>query len=532
IHLDLLWDALLRGKVVIPTAGITNIALNTARSSPGRVLPKDSVEGSARSEMIQQARELLLKRTPLGDLAKFIDNFDPKKQLADIKGELKALKKIQALTGELDTKQAEWEKTLGSLPAGEDFAQAQSTISGLKASKNPMEIKKQIDVVQGTVSGLQKKLEALEKGSRSLTEDVNRFAKETGSIDDVVREDIRDAEGKLQIPSLEPKDMAKDMFGPEVLAKTQEAEKYASMARDYMPPKSEKKEAPKPAPRATGRVYEFGRPNGYPVFWMKRAEISSKLDESAEAGELSGELRNVASNQVQTGLPTELELQGAFPRAEVSGLRLKAVFDHRTDKPVDSIVATVGSFPVSGRDLSRGGDVTFGFGKAVGSAEIEGALSGGEMLLRAQTAFRQVKFEVKARSAMLDSALKDVARELTTVTVKATAKGTADDLDISVESNLADAIARGLARQLQTRLAEARAKIKAMIDEQVMGPKRELVGRVDAAKAQVLGQVTARKKQAEAAKATADKKIAELKKSLTPDVKKKGVGALKKKLKF
>ncbi|MCC7441458.1 MAG: TIGR03545 family protein, partial [Bdellovibrionales bacterium] len=42
IHLDLLWDALLRGKVVIPTAGITNIALNTARSSPGRVLPKDS----------------------------------------------------------------------------------------------------------------------------------------------------------------------------------------------------------------------------------------------------------------------------------------------------------------------------------------------------------------------------------------------------------------------------------------------------------------------------------------------------------
>jgi hypothetical protein len=125
-----------------------------------------------------------------------------------------------------------------------------------------------------------------------------------------------------------------------------------------------------------------------------------------------------------------------------------------------------------------------------------------------------------------------VAKELKTVTVKATAEGAPPKLRMDIESNLADAITRGLQHQLQAKLDEAHKRIQAMLDQQVNGPKRELTSKMDAVKSKIFGEVDARKKKATSVQGTADQKLASTKGGATSGAKNKAASNLKKKLKL
>jgi uncharacterized protein (TIGR03545 family) len=525
-----LWDALLRAKLVVENASVTGIEVNTKRDRPGRVLPPPT---ESESKLLRLAKEKIAG-TALGDIAQVLEGMDPTQKIKDIGNDLKSLARVTQLQGQLTQKEQEWKKTLDQIPGPKEFDALQARVNAvsLDGINNPQAALARVNEVKGILGEADSKVKTVQVTAENLSRDVNGFGSSIAEVDKLAKQDLSDLEGRLKLPRLDAKSIAEQLFGDAILGKVGNMEKYVAMARDYMPPKKEDGEqAPVRPPRGEGKTYQFPVRGGYPAFWVKQTVVSSTGSNSAAGGDVTGRLLDLSSSQAQTGKPWVIDLKGDFPKQDVRGLIADIVVDHRTSDPVETIRASVASFPVPAQMFSQSDSLKFGINQAVGKAGIQGEMRGGRFKLVFDNEFSKVDYNVSASSKILDSTLKSILASLPTFNLRAQVEGTLADLNIGIESNLATAIERGLGKEVQAKLAEARAKLNSMIQAKIDKPKKELTAQFDATRTAVTSQVDSRKKQAEAVVAQAQGKIQEIqKRAAAPQ--QKAVEGLKKKLPF
>ena len=206
--------------------------------------------------------------------------------------------------------------------------------------------------------------------------------------------------------------------------------------------------------------------------------------------------------------------------ANVSGVKARLSFDHRAEIAVDAFSVEVGDYPVPERSFLTGDDLRFGIKTARGHSSLQAVVKGEEAAIEVRNVFKNPAYVVEGKSELLRSAVKDVTTRLPFLTLNLTARGPWTGLTFGFDSNLGTALASAFRAQLEGRLAEAKAKVDRMLRERVGAKKEELTGRFNGLKKNTLGQVEARRKQAEAVKGQALAKVEELKK--------KGSGAQKK----
>ncbi|MFN7684931.1 MAG: TIGR03545 family protein [Oligoflexia bacterium] len=529
IDFALRWDALLRGKFVIELAGVNGLDSQVPRSRPGRVLPPaESKDKFSLMETLKQR----VAATPLGELANFIEGFDPVSQIKDL-GNLKSVQHVESLKKDLESKQGEWAKQFDALPGADDVAQLKSRIGAVRLGGSPAEIPGQIQQLQETLSSAQKQISSVEKTGNQLAGDIGKFQAGIGAIDGLVDQDRKEIEGRLKLPSVDPKVIAQQMFGQMVLEKVGQAQAAVATARKYVPAK--KKSDDRPAfisrPRGFGRAYEFGRPNAYPMFWLKRATFSAA---TGQEGKVKGELTHVTTSPSQVGHPARLDLEVSLPQRKIEGARLRAEVDARGDALAAKMLAEVRSFPVEALALSDSEQLRFSIAQASGSVAFEGGWRGDptDFEISLQSAFRSAQYEVKSSSKILETVVSGVAQAVPDATVAAKVWGKVSDPEISIESNLAQALGSGLARQIQSQLAQARTKLDGMIRGQLEQKRAELQKQFDRARAEVSGRLESVRKQLESVQSEAQAKIAQVQKQAESALKGKALKSLKSKLPF
>lgn len=531
VKFKFLWDALLRAKFVIDIASVNGIELNTPRKSPGYLVPPSTNSMSGR--LMSYAKDRLSK-TSLGDVAKVLEGVNPLDGLKEIQGSLKSLAKVEATRAELDKKEKEWGQTLATLPNEKDLASVRARLTAISTGggSNPAELAQRVSSVKSLIQESETKIASVKSVGDKLTADVNGFSGAVKEIEAMIAQDRADLEKRLRLPSIDAKSLGEQLFGQQVLSRVADVQRYSEMGRRYLAAKKkDPEEEVKPA-RGKGRDYHFPVTTGYPKFWLKKAEISSKGDYSALGGDVSGEIRDVTSSPAQLGRPTVAILKGDFAKQNIRSVEAKLTLDHTKDVAVDSIQAKVGSFPVERQMLTESDSLKLGFAKAVGSASLEAQLKGDEFVFGLGSAFEQVSYDVQAQSKLLEQILQGVVKEVPRVTLQAKVSGKLDQPEIAIDSNLASALGRGFEKQLQAKLAEARKAVDELIQKQVGEPKRQLLARYEAARAQLTAQVESRRKEVEALKGQAQAKLASLTKTAAPAPVQNAVDQLKKKLPF
>jgi uncharacterized protein (TIGR03545 family) len=538
VYFDFLWDALLRAKFVVKNSLINDLQAQSPRKSPGLVLPpepekeeKDSWMSSMQTTALKKAKEKL-SASSLGDAAKILEGFDPTKQLKDL-GQLKSAAYIEQLKTQLTQKQAEWNQTLNTLPSSADLNQLQAKVTGIKVggATNPGEITAQVNQVTGVVSETQQKVETVKTKGDALGKDVSQFNQSVQSIDEMIKKDKEELESKLKLPKLDAKNLADQLFGDTVLNRVAEVQKYIALARKYMPEKKAAKPKEEKAPRGVGKTYVFGSPNSYPRFWLKKAEVTSKAENSPFGGDATGQLIDFSSDQPLTGKPAIANFQANFPKPSIYQVSGKIVMDHTGDVATEKLEAKVGSFPVEGRKLSDSDSLKFGMAKATGSADLSGVLKGNSVSFNIGSSFQKIDYQIAAQSKILESTLKEVVRDIPVVSVQAQVSGTWDSLGVSIQSNLASALQKGFEKQLQSRLADARKRLDEMVNAQVAAKRKEVTDQYNAAKGQITAQIDEKRKKAEEVQNLAQAKLNEAK-NQTSAVQNKAKDAIKGRFKF
>ena len=512
IKLALLWDALLRAKIVIPEASIENIQALVPRKAPGKVIPKEEVKdttmGNVQAAVVEQTQSDY-EGNVLGDIANMIGGSDPSTQLKKIESELKASGKIRELEATLKEKEAAWKERLKNLPGSNDFKDLEARFKKLKFnSKNPLEFANDIKEADKILKEADSKVKTITETGKNLDQDLKATDQSFKDIEKMVQQDIKDIQNRLNIPDINGGEFSKKLFGKMIAEKLGSYAKYIEMGRAYMPPKktAEEKAAAKsedflPRPRGAGRNIRFPITKGYPLFWLQKAKISSEVSDSNEySGNISGEITNISTSPSAIKDPARIHVLGDFPKQQIQGLDFDAMIDHRTDLPKETVDLKIASYPVGSQKLSNSNDVTFNIADSKGALALNAIQQQKNVTMKIKNDFSSVKYEVDAKSSLVKEILQGVANDVSQIYVQADAKGSWSDLGWHIKSNLGDAIVQAFKKQIDAKIQEAKAKIKLLVDEKIGAEKKKLEAEYQKIKGQVDKEINGKKAEMEKAK--------------------------------
>ena len=480
VHFKYLWDALLRMKFVVEDASINNIQIAKLRLRPGKVLPPEPAKPSKINELqlevISQIKNKYGKNV-LGDLATLLEGGDYQDQLEKIREELKSEARIKSMLTDVNAKKELWDGKIKKLSDTSKIKSIESEIQAISKQKNILEQAKGVQKLTDLLKDVNKQYEEIQTASKELQTEINDVAKYPKEIEALVKEDIESLKNRFAIPKVDFKDMAMHLFAGEFAEHIAKARKYKALAEQYIPEKKEKDEVI-PHKRADGKNYQFPITKGYPLFWLKRAAISSKGTKESYSGNVSGELTDVTTSPKSVGKPIVLDIKGNFPSAKVMGVEAMVKIDFTKEIGEQSALVKVASFDVPEKMFVSDEKMKFGFKNAVGSTTFKATLRQEQLSMSWESLLDRPKFVVESKTKLAEEMISNILNGISSININGSASGSFKNLEMNISSNLGDELGNGFNREIGNKVAEAQTKIQSLIDEKINKPKNDLMAAI------------------------------------------------------
>jgi uncharacterized protein (TIGR03545 family) len=275
-----------------------------------------------------------------------------------------------------------------------------------------------------------------------------------------------------------------------------------AVGRKYMPPpksEADKEQELVPQPRGTGKTYRFPVTTGYPLFWLKKASISSRATPEGFSGDISGQLTDVSTDPHIVNNPMILDVKGSFPKVQVMNTHLEVTIDHRTE-PKETLALSVGQFVVQDMSLADSKDLGLLLRSALGSSQFNAQLYQDQVEIDLKNQFNQPQYDLTASSKVAKEAITAILAGIPSITVNAHAAGSWDKLDFGVNSNLGQELAAGLKKYVQAKIDEMKKQVKDLVENKIKGEKEELTQEYKKLKDQVDGVLKSKNEEIEKAK--------------------------------
>lgn len=477
IHFKFLWDALLRMKFVVEDASINNIQISKPRSKPGFVLPPKPAAPSKLEEIQDQVISQIKNKyssNMLGDVVSILDGGDYEDQIQKIRETLKSEQRIKEMVSEINEKKNFWDGKVKQLSDPSKIKEIETTIQSVKNEKNFLKQAEGVKKLTDLLKDAKTQYDDIEKNTKIFKTEVKTLLNYPQEIQTLIDEDISSLKNRFSVPQMDFKDLATTLFASQFAGYMVKARKYQAMAEQYLPEKKKEEEII-PRKRSEGKNYEFPITSGHPLFWLKRAAISSKGTADSYSGQVSGELTNVTTSPKLVNKPVVLDLKGDFPASKIYGVSTLVTADFTQDVPSQSVMMQVKSFPVPEKIFVQNDKIKFGFLKADGSSTFSAQLQDNRFQMNWISTLNKPQFTVETSNKLAREMLSNIVNNIPAINIDGSVSGTFRDFDMNINSNLGTELSEGFRLEIGAKITEAQNKIKALVDEKINGPKAELM---------------------------------------------------------
>jgi uncharacterized protein (TIGR03545 family) len=481
VHFSYLWDALLRMKFVVTEASINNIMLSSPRSKPGHVLPPKPASPSKLEAIQHQVMAQVKNRyggNVLGDALALLEGGDYKDQLQEIRETLKSEARIKSMVEDVNSKKDFWDKRVKELSDTSKIKEIEKSFATVRTEKNVLQQAQGVKKLSDLLGDVQKQYKEIEKSSKQLQSEVKAITRYPQEIQELVNQDITTLKSRFAIPQVDFKDMAMHLFAGQFAEYIAKARKYQAVAEQYLPEKKAQENEVIPPKRAEGKFYQFPITTGYPLFWLKKAAISSKGTKDSYSGQVSGELTNVTTSPSQIGRPVVLDLKGDFPASNINGVRAVFTADFTQTIGKQSAMIQVNSFKVPERLFVNDQKLKFGFLSAIGSTTFTANLQEQQLKMNWSSALTKPQFLVETSNKLAKEMLTNIVNGIPVITINGNAQGTFSNFSMDISSNLGSELSQGFTREIGAKVAEAQDRINGLVEEKILRPKEELMSAI------------------------------------------------------
>lgn len=544
IRFSMLWDALLRAKVAINEIAVEKISYNTQRKTVGRVAPPEppkpgpSFTEELKEDILNEA-DSRYQDNVFGNIIGLLKGDSSQSQLKEIEDKILTKKLIANLEIKLKEREKYWNEKFKSLPQSKDVQNLTDRLNKVKVKdfKSPQELEQSIREIDAILKEGDQKYKLVDSAWKELEQDLKSIQADYQTIEKQFKADVDLLKNHFKIPKIDAASIGRSVFLSYLKPYISKFNTYKKLAIQYLPPKFSKKISGEksngsetadstsqeivPHERTAGVSYEFGRPNAYPLFWIKLISISSQAGSEPNQGEITGKITDIASNQNTTQKPTELKIAGAFPANQINGVTVYGLFDNRKELSLAKLDFNVKSYPIAEKQLLSG-DVDLGFKSAQGQIALTSELIGLKQLtLQLENRFNSVQYLVDSKNELLKSVLSNILQSVGPIFLNAKLSGDLPKVNFDLATNLGTELENGFQKELNVRIEQAKKRVQEVIDQEIGKQKAALESeikkfkdRYDAELKKVQEQINTQKKQAE-------QKINDSKKSLENDARKK-----------
>jgi uncharacterized protein (TIGR03545 family) len=478
IHFQYLWDALLRMKFVVEDASINDVQLMKPRSRPGKVLPPEPAKPSKINELQNQVVAQVKNKyssNMLGDAMGLLEGGDYEAQIQKIRETLKSEARVQEMISDVTTKKGLWDQKVQKLSDTSKLKEVETTLKAVQQEKNFAAQAKSVQKLTELLKDVNEQYKDIQKATKQLQSEVKAVSLYPNELQKLVNEDIAALKNRFSVPQLDFKEMAMHLFAGEFAEYIAKARKYQALAEQYLPEKKKDSDVVVPPKRSEGKNYQFPITTGYPLFWLKRAAISSKGTADSYVGQVSGELTNVTTSPKQIKKPIVLDMRGDFPAVQVMGLKAVLTADFTKDIGKQSALVQVNSFNVPEKLFVENEKMKFGFRNAVGSTTINASLQENQVSMNWNSALTKPQFMVETDNKIAKEMLGNILNNIPVININGNASGSFTNLKMNISSNLGDELGQGFTRELGAKVTQAQDKIAALVEEKITKPKQELM---------------------------------------------------------
>lgn len=485
VHFQFLWDALLRMKFVVNDASISNIQLVKPRKSPGYVLPPSPAKPNKieqlQNEVVAQVKNKYGMNV-LGDIVSLLEGTNYEDQLQKIRGDLKSEERAKAMAKDVEEKKEFWDKRIKELSDTSKLKRIEEQVNAVGKEKNVLRQAAAVKELTDLLKEVEKQYKEIDKASNQLQDEVKAVTQYPKELEKLVNEDVNALKDRFKIPKIDFQDMAMHLFAGDFAQYISKARKYQAVAKEYMPEKKEQKEEIVPRKRDEGKTYLFPVTTGYPLFWLKRAAISSKGTAESYSGDVTGELKNVTTAPKQIKKPMVLDMNGNFPASKIMGVKALFTIDHTRAIGKQTAHIQVNSFAVPKKLFSDTKDIKFGLLNAVGSSTITAEMQQEQVKMNWNSSLTKPEFIVETTNKIAREVITNVVNSIPVINIDGDVRGTFSDLKMNLRSNLGEELGQGFTREIGAKLTQAQAKLNNMVEERINKPKQELLGEVNGLK--------------------------------------------------
>lgn len=480
MHFQYLWDALLRMKFVVEDASINNIQISKPRSRPGKVLPPEPAKPSKinelQNEVTAQVKNKYSKNV-LNDIVSILEGGDYQDQIEKIRGSLKSEQRVNAMISDVNKQKEFWDDKVKELSDTTKIKSIEKQVQSISKEKNFLKQAQGVKQLTELLKEVDKQYKEIQAASKQLQTEVNAITQYPKELDKLVKEDIESIKTRFSIPQVDFKDMAMHLFAGQFAEYIAKARKYQALAKQYLPEKKEKEEVIPPK-RSEGKNYQFPITKGYPLFWLKRAALSSKGTADSYSGNVSGELTNVTTSPKTIGKPIILDMKGDFPGVKVMGVQALVKSDFTRDISRQTADIKINSFAVPEKLFVNDEKIKLGFQNAIGATSISAKLEQEKISMNWTSALNKPQFIVESKTKLAQEMLTNVLNGISTITINGSAAGTFKNLSMNISSNLGDELGSGLRREIGNKVSAAQNKIQSLVDDRINKPKNDLMAAI------------------------------------------------------
>jgi len=501
-------EPLLEKKLVVTRLTVGDVRTGTSRSTPARPVAAGGFAPSMLREMQEWAKQFdvpLLSLTPIDTIRSIV--LDPA-QLSSVKAAL-------ALGPRVDSTRARLQRGFSSLPLQATLDSSRALLTrlqgvnvrtlGITGARNAVT---DIRRASARVDSLRRQIEGLTTAARSAGDTLEAALL---AVDEARKNDYVFAKRLVKLPSVDAPDIGSALFGKVTIDKVQQALYWTELDRQYMPPGL----LPKPSPgprrlRASGITVHFVKPQAYPRFLLRRADIQINVTDGPARGKYVAAVQDATTEPAVVGRPTVFALRRTATGSAVDSLRVAGTLDHASARPRDILTVQAGGvelpdFPIPGLPYrARPGR---------GASTVRLTVDGDQMDAHWSLASGKLAWVADSAARKLNTIESLVAKVLTGVPsleMNAQVIGPLKAPKLDVNSNLDRVVADQLRSVVGAQVAAAEAKLRARVDSLVDEKSAPLKARIATVRAEADQRIADARAKLDAEKQKLDAQVKQL----------------------
>ena len=473
--------------VVINKFQISGFQTNTKRTTDGKIEKKRKVEKDKKRKKDQKPGLITKTSKKLQNRVKNYGELRVQNARNQINTDsllsainLQSIDYIDSVEKVYSKKYNYWKNELNSKKIQEDLEKLEKDYNKIRkidpeSIKTVKEIKKSLQVIRKSRKDLIEVRDRFDKIRDNLRSDIEGVKVASSELNNIVQQDYNRIKKMAKIPDLSRQNIANMIFGEEVVNRLNKYLGIINKIRDYHQKlsklKKEKEKKQKPE-RFEGQDIQYSGQYNFPKFWVKKIELSG---ETAEGIELSGQIKNIVSNQKLINKTTDIELKGK--RRDGTSLLISAVLDKRSPSADDIFRLNINNLSLNNTVISQSKIFPYKISKGVGKLKGKLALARGQFEGRAKFDSRELQFARlpnKGYNNRISSIIEKIVSDLDKLNMQVDIAGSQENTDLSLSSNLDDVFNKKVKSIVQEEIASARNEIENRIDSKVSSERQKV----------------------------------------------------------